>query len=340
LAGGGLQSAAVCVLNPLERTMMMQFEERKEMFDANLLPQESTLLTFHGVEGYDVYNCSIPFYWNGTRYIYGRVEKRAQWARSWVRLFYETGVDDFTLVPNSMLYQLEDPYIVFIGDEITLGGTHVRKQSGVIETFFSYFYRGTDLEDLDYYTSGPQGMKDIRLVQLPQGIGVFSRPRGPEIQARFGSESIIGFTVISDLSDLTAEVVQNAPIVQDLFSNGEWGGCNQAYLLDTGLVGVIGHKSYRTVDKHGNIQSVYTNISYVMDPQTNRVLDQKLLATRASFPSAPAKKKDLHDCAFASGIVLRDDGKVDLYSGVGDTYEGRVVIDNPFHGFGDLYPQR
>ena len=32
------------------------------------------------------------------------------------------------------------------------------------------------------------------------------------------------------------------------------------------------------------------------------------------------------------GIVLRKDGKADLYSGVGDTYEGRVTIDNPFAG--------
>ena len=40
----------------------------------------------------------------------------------------------------------------------------------------------------------------------------------------------------------------------------------------------------------------------------------------------------LTDCAFTSGIVLREDGRADLYSGIGDTYEGRVTIDNPFEG--------
>ena len=35
-------------------------------------------------------------------------------------------------------------------------------------------------------------------------------------------------------------------------------------------------------------------------------------------------------CAFTSGIVMRQDGKVDLYSGIGDTEVGRIVIDYPF----------
>ena len=40
---------------------------------------------------------------------------------------------------------------------------------------------------------------------------------------------------------------------------------------------------------------------------------------------AAAKKPKLLDCAFTSGIVLRADGTVDLYSGVGDTHEGRPI---------------
>ena len=51
-------------------------------------------------------------------------------------------------------------------------------------TYYGYFYRGTDISNLYYFTTGPYYMKDIRL---------------------------------------------------DLFGKDEWGGCNQAYLLDSGI---------------------------------------------------------------------------------------------------------
>ena len=74
------------------------------------------------------------------------------------------------------------------------------------------------------------------------------------------------------------------------------------------------------------------NVSFIFDPETHQAMEPQILATRGSYPAAAAKKPKLLDCAFTSGIVLRADGKVDLYSGVGDTHEGRVVIDNPFAG--------
>ena len=43
---------------------------------------ESSKLKFAGVDGYDVYNCSIPFLHQGKKYIFGRVEKRNEWAES------------------------------------------------------------------------------------------------------------------------------------------------------------------------------------------------------------------------------------------------------------------
>ena len=46
----------------------------------------SKVLTFKGVDGYDVYNPSIPFELNGKTYIAGRVEKRDS-ERSKVKLF-------------------------------------------------------------------------------------------------------------------------------------------------------------------------------------------------------------------------------------------------------------
>ena len=72
----------------------------------------------------------------------------------------------------------------------------------------------------------------------------------------------------------------------------------------------------------------------MFDPKAHAILDERIIATRASYPAGPAKKPELADCAFTSGIVARPDGKCDLYSGLGDTMQGRTVIDNPFEGFG------
>ena len=78
------------------------------------------------------------------------------------------------------------------------------------------------------------------------------------------------------------------------------------------------------------------NISFVLDPETHEAKDVKIIGTRNSYPEGPAKRPDLTDCAFTAGIVMRSDGKVDLYSGIGDVEVGRIVIDYPFAGHGNI----
>lgn len=315
----------------------MKLEEQKELFEKEQKTCECSKLKFIGVDKYDVYNSSVPFYWKGKKYIYGRVEKREDWARSWVRLFEETDQDQWTLVANHMIYQLEDPYITIIDQELVLGGTHVRKQQGEVETYYGYFYRGKDIDDLVYFTTGPDYMKDIRLVELKdKRIAVFSRPRSEEIRKLHGSESIIGFTIINHLDDLNADIIANASKVDGLLSQDEWGGCNQCYLLEDGKIGVIGHKSYKRMDEDENEVLVYINISFVFDIEKQKALEVKIIGTRKSYPAGPAKNPSLVDCVFASGIVMREDGKADLYSGIGDTEVGRTVIDYPFEGHGKI----
>lgn len=315
----------------------MRLVEQRELFEKEKRVYESNKLKFLGVDGFDVYNSSVPFWWNGKKYIYGRVEKREDWARSWVRLFEETDKDEWTLVQGDMIYQLEDPYISIINEELVLGGTHVRKSQGMIDTYYGYFYKGKDIHDLVYFTTGPDYMKDIRLVELSdKKIGVFSRPRSEEIRALHGSESIIGFTIINDISELNAEIINNAIKIDGLFDKDEWGGCNQCYLLDSGKIGVIGHMSYKMTGDDGNDILVYMNISFVYDIEEHIALDLKIIGTRDCYPGGPAKRSDLIDCAFTSGIVMREDGKVDLYSGIGDTEVGRIIIDYPFEGYGKI----
>ncbi|MDO3408646.1 DUF1861 family protein [Saccharibacillus sp. CPCC 101409] len=308
----------------------LEFEDAKKIYD-------SAALTFHGVDGFDVYNISIPFERGGRRYVFGRVERREEWVRSWVRLFEETGPDEWTVAPDSMIYTLEDPYVTEIGDELVLGGTHVQFQSGAYSTFFGYFFRGSDLHDLYYFTTGPDRMKDIRLVPLADGrIGVFSRPRGAGMKEKFGSESMIGFTVIDNLDQLTADVIANAPYIHGIFGAGEWGGVNQAYLLDSGRVGVVGHICYSDREDSGQEIKVYLNMAFIFDPVTRESSNPHIIGSRSCYPPGPAKLPDLTDCVFAAGIVMRPDGKADLYSGVGDCRAGRITIDYPFAGHGEI----
>ena len=81
---------------------------------------------------------------------------------------------------------------------------------GEIDTYYGYFYRGTDLEDLVYFTTGPDYMKDIRLVDMKDGtIGVFSRPRNKEIEEKYGLK--------------TTAIVTMAEVVEYLY-NKEYKG--------------------------------------------------------------------------------------------------------------------
>jgi hypothetical protein len=174
-------------------------------------------------------------------------------------------------------------------------------------------------------------MKDIRLLELADGrIGVFSRPRHPGIERQYGSAAQVGFTVIASLDELTADVIDSAPYIFGLFGEGEWGGVNQACLLKDGTIGVIGHKSYQDVTASGQRLAVYLNVAFEFDPVRHTASNDHIIGTRSCYPSGPAKRPELVDCAFTSGIVLRPDGKADLYSGIGDVEEGRIVIDYPF----------
>lgn len=309
--------------NKFECTMITE----REQFEKDKVIYEAVLLTFKGVDGFDVYNCSVPFSINGKRHIFGRVERRDEWVNSSVRLFVETGKDEFTLVPNSMVYQLEDPFVSKIHGQMVFGGTRVTKNHGKVCDYFCDFYKGKH-DELMYFTSGPKKMKDIRLVELADGkIGIFSHHKS-------NHECLTGYITIDSLDDLCAEVIEAAvPIDHSLFGDA-WGGVNQAYLLSTGTIGCISHHGYLDKDSDGATMNVYCITSFVYEPTTNKVYSYKILGTKRCFPDYPPKVPRLSDCAFVSGIVMREDGKADLYSGVGDTREGRLVIDYPFEGHG------
>ncbi|EPY41800.1 hypothetical protein AGDE_02123 [Angomonas deanei] len=306
---------------------MLSIHRRREEFEANKVIHEAALLRFKGVDGWDVYNCSVPFLYNGKRHIYGRVERREEWANSHVRLFVETGKDEFTALPDC-LWELEDPYVQVIKGEFIFGGTHVRKNAGEVLSYYGYFYRGTP-EHLTYFTTGPNFMKDIRVVELQDGrVGVFSRRRDHE-------EVYIGFCTIDSIEDLSMEAISDARRL-DVLEEGTWGGVNQAYRLESGKIGCIAHYSYHDKKPDGMPLTVYTNYAFVLDPETREILDGKIIGSMNCYPPCPAKIPKLEDCVFTGGMVLCEDGTCDLYSGIGDTGAGRIRIDYPFAQYGKV----
>ena len=301
------------------KTERLEFKRKKQIYD-------SAILQFNGCGDMDVYNFSVPFTMNGKRYAFGRVERHNEFARSWVYLFEEIAPDVFNLVPGSMIYQLEDPAVAFIGKELILEGTHIYRKKGKLDFYNAFFYRGIDVNDLYYFTTGP---KDIRLVQTDNGIGVFSRPDGR-----------IGFTVISDISELDDDLISSAALT-DIIDDGGYGGINQAVYLDSGLIGTIGHAVYEDENAHGQTERVYVVTASVIDPTDGAVKMQKIIATRSCFPKSDYVKCDekgilIADVAFPSGIAFRADGKVELYSSLSDALQGRATIDYPFEGYGKL----
>lgn len=315
---GGLFHSKICDLVPLREA----FEEKKKVY-------ESVLLKFKNVGDKTVYNCSVPFTMNGKKYMFGRVESADDWALSNVFLFTETAKDEWTKEPASGSFNLEDPFVVKIHGEMCLGGTHVTKSATKVSMYLCEFFRGNPM-DLKYITSGPERMKDIRLIELKDGqIGVFAHFRSH-------NQCLTGFTKIKRIEYLCPEVINNAPYINHRAFGDTWGGPNQCYLLSSGLIGCIGHHGYLQNRPNACQLRVYCNTSFVFDPETLNVFDFKVIGTRTCYPPSKPKVPMLDDCVFVSGIVMRDDGKVDLYSGVGDNCQGRCVIDYPFEGYGEI----
>ena len=317
--------------------MFIARRELKERYEAENASKkgQGALLKFAGVDGYCVYNCSEPFEISGKRYIFGRVEKIDEWASSKVMIFEQIGQDEWEYVKGSGFLQLEDPFVSFIHGYLVLGGTHVRKMKNKVDSYSCYFYRVQadkftgDLGEFSYFTSGPNKMKDIRLVELPdKRIGVFSRPNGRKFEN--GAYSAVGFCTIDSLDELCAEVVESAEYIDGLFGEGEWGGVNQVHVIENGKLGIAAHISFNGKDEKGERLSVYCNCSFVFDPESRGYDNFKIIGTKSAYPACTAKLPRLEDCAFTSGVVKRPDGRYDLYSGIGDVHEGRIVIDDPF----------
>lgn len=286
-------------------------------------------LTFANVGNRDVYNITVPFMDEGTLILAGRVEERES-EFSEVR-FFANEAGSWKPANGYPSFALQDPFITFIHGELIFGGVRVVTDDAAPSRIISWvteFYRGPSVRRLRHFFTGPNRMKDIRLVQLrDKRIGVLTRPQG-----EVGGRGQIGFTMMDRLEELSSVRLVDAPIFTNQFLSTEWGGSNETRLLSNGWIGVLGHiASFGTMgDKN------YYPITFAVNPLTRESTPPKIVATRADFLPGPAKNPTLGNVVFAGGLVRRDDGLADLYAGTSDVEAQRLTITDPFVEYENL----
>jgi hypothetical protein len=279
-------------------------------------------ILFSGVGEKDVYNITAPFEDEGELVIAGRVESRDS-EHSEVYFFVE---EDGDWIPrkNAPVFTLQDPFFTRIAGELILGGVQIFPHP-TLEGQLGWrtvFYRGSSISGLREFAKGPDGMKDLRLVELKDGrIGVLTRPQGEK-----GGRGKIGWTVISSLDELAPDVVEEAPLFGGQFIDEEWGGANEPHLLDNGLVGVLGHIA--SFDQAGDRH--YYPMVFALDAEAGTVSDIELIATRSDFLPGASKRPDLTDVVFSGGLVRKQDGTAVLYAGISDAEAQKITIPDPF----------
>lgn len=289
-------------------------------------PTHGQLLHFAGVGDRDVYNITAPFVSDGVDVIAGRVEARDTEA-SEIHFFCEADDGVWRPVEGApVLPRLQDPCVTRIDDEIVLGGVEFPVDlPGKGVGWRMSFYRGSSIHDLRLFLQGPDHMKDIRLLQLPDGrIAVCSRPQGKR-----GGRGTIGFAIADNLGKLSADWIDAAPLLAGQFLPDEWGGANELHALADGRLGVLGHIAWmrgsgETEEKH------YYPMVFTLDPTTDQAGPVRIIASRDDFPPAEPKRDGLLDVIFSGGLQRRPDGTAWLYAGLSDAAAGRVRLSDPF----------
>jgi len=167
-------------------------------------------------------------------------------------------------------------------------------------------------------------MKDIRLCELEKGrIAVFTRPQG-----KIGGRGTIGYREINRLEDLTVTVVEQAELLADMFHPLDWGGGNEAHLLANGEIGLLAHAACYENDDSGQDRHYYAT-SFIFDPVRKKFRAYRIISCRNQFDDGPAKRKNLTDVIFPSGLIYHRD-KTLLYAGVSDVEAHWIEVENPF----------
>jgi len=305
----------------VEHDSILRVRTRYNAFAGSIPAARTGQLRFAGVEGHDVYNITAPFRIDGRAVIAGRVERRD--SEDSFAVFFEERDGTWHPIEGAPRLALQDPFVTWIAGELVFGGVEIAHEPDGI-AWRTVFYRGHGLSDLRRCFAGPWGMKDIRLCELADGrVAVFTRPRGVK-----GGRGTIGYCEVASLDALTIAAIDAAPMLEGMFHPLDWGGVNEAHLLANGEVGLIAHAAYFEDDTMYSARHYYA-VSFVFDPASHQWRDLRILAGRSQFAPGEAKRPDLVDVVFSSGIE-RVGGVVRLYAGTSDAEAHWVEIAEPF----------
>jgi Protein of unknown function (DUF1861) len=288
-------------------------------------PANPEKLTFAGVGERDIYNITAPFEDEGELVIAGRVEARDTEHSEVCFFVNRDGV--WTPREGAPVFELQDPFVTTIAGELVLGGVEIfphPTNDGALG-WRTVFYKGSSIKMLKPFFKGPDGMKDLRLAELKDGrVAVLTRPQGEK-----GGRGKIGFVRIPSLKELTLDVIEEAPLLEGQFAEGEWGGANELHILDNGLIGVLGHIA--SFDEEGNRH--YYPMVFSLNPETDEHTEIQLIAIRDDFLAGSSKRPDLVDVVFSGGLVRKEDGTADFYAGISDAEAHKITIKDPFNQF-------
>jgi hypothetical protein len=238
-------------------------------------------------------------------------------------------------------FDLEDPFASNIDGKIVFGGVQVDKSRDsngeIVSNWRTILFRGETIPQLEPFFTGPDGMKDIRLVKRPnKKIGVYTRPRSPGNES-LGGDGQIGYTEFESLDQLeeagpTSLNIHNAPLLSFFrFPKGQWGGVNHVQVVKDGTYKnwnlLLIHSAYRDTARH------YSAGALLHDPQTERIVDLGTLVKRSDLPPGPWKgqeeSEDLRDVFFGTELILLDRNRAKIIGGVSDAETGEAEILNP-----------
>lgn len=294
-------------------------------FNQDKIKYKSSKLIFNGVvKGKDIYNITAPFGDNGEHYIAGRVESRDSECSEVI--FFKKSESGWTAQTDIKSLPLQDPFVTRIGKELIIGGVEVFDDSlkpGTLN-YRTVFYRGEAIHTLQRFTVGPDRMKDIRLLELPNNkILVMTRPQG-----EIGGRGKIGYTLLDSIDQLNMETILAAKLLNNQFIPDEWGGCNELHLLINSKIGVLSHIA--KFDVKGNRH--YYSTAFCFDWESGAYSSMKIIAVRDNFEDGPAKRPDLRDVIFSGGLLIENE-EAQLYCGVSDAEGHMITIRNPFMSF-------
>ena len=275
---------------------------------AQRTPRKGGKIRFHGVKDVDVYNPSAPFRDADRWLIAARVEARAS-EMSQVCFFEWDGLNDASLVEDAPRLALQDPFVAWVDNQRIVGGVEVEFDThNQPVRWRTQFWAGASIYHMRLMAKGPWGMKDIRLLSLPdERVLVFTRPQG-----EIGGRGKIGWTIVESLNDLTEASIAKATLLQHVDSM-DWCGVNSAQLLPDGRVDVLAHVAHfdSALNRH------YYAARFIFDYHSGQSSPIEIVACRDDFLPGESKRDDLRDVVFPAGWLQMPEGRL-LFCGTSD----------------------